>query len=160
MCYHTFKIWKIKREKKKSSSARSRAWAEQSPWEAQEWGFQRILSCDLRQSILIFDPQFLLWRERLGRVNSGWSLWCKGCWDGELRWRRCCPSPRRGSHAQRGSAGTRGISQARTGVGCHPPGDLPNPGIEPTSLALAGGFSTTSPEAQYWVVYVEKRFLS
>ena len=26
-----------------------------------------------------------------------------------------------------------------------PPGDLPNPGIEPTSLALAGGFSTTSP---------------
>ena len=26
-----------------------------------------------------------------------------------------------------------------------PPGDLPNPGIEPTALALAGGFSTTSP---------------
>ena len=30
---------------------------------------------------------------------------------------------------------------------CSPPGDLPNPGIEPTSLispALAGGFFTTS----------------
>ena len=25
------------------------------------------------------------------------------------------------------------------------PGDLPNPGIEPTSPALAGGFSTTEP---------------
>ena len=37
-----------------------------------------------------------------------------------------------------------------TGVGSHalPPGDLPNPGIEPTtrtSLALAGKFFTTTP---------------
>ena len=33
------------------------------------------------------------------------------------------------------------------GLPCPPPGDLPNPGIEPTSLvspALAGGFFTTS----------------
>ena len=33
-----------------------------------------------------------------------------------------------------------------TGVGCHPPGDLPDPGIEPTSLmspALADGFFTS-----------------
>ena len=42
-----------------------------------------------------------------------------------------------------------GILQARIldGLPCPPPGDLPNPGIEPTSLlslALAGGFSTTS----------------
>ena len=42
-----------------------------------------------------------------------------------------------------------------TGVGCHaPPGNLPNPGIEPTSLmssALTGGFFTTSAtwEAQW-----------
>ena len=36
-----------------------------------------------------------------------------------------------------------------TGVGCHPPpGDLPDPGIEPASLAppaWAGGFFTTAP---------------
>ena len=33
-----------------------------------------------------------------------------------------------------------------TEVSCpaHPPGDLPDPGIKPTSLALAGGFFTTS----------------
>ena len=34
-----------------------------------------------------------------------------------------------------------------SGVGCPPPGDLPNPGIEPVSLmspALTGGFFTTS----------------
>ena len=34
-----------------------------------------------------------------------------------------------------------------SGMPCPPPGDLPNPGIEPTSLmspALAGGFFTTS----------------
>ena len=43
-----------------------------------------------------------------------------------------------------------GIFQARThwsGLPFPPPGDLPNPGIEPTSLmspALAGGFFTTS----------------
>ena len=34
-----------------------------------------------------------------------------------------------------------------SGLSCLPPGDLPDPGIEPTSLtspALAGGFFTTS----------------
>ena len=34
-----------------------------------------------------------------------------------------------------------------SGLPCRPPGDLPDPGIEPSSLtspALAGGFSTTS----------------
>ena len=39
-------------------------------------------------------------------------------------------------------------SGKNTGVGCHFPGDLPDPGIEPTSLAfpaLAGGFFTTIP---------------
>ena len=35
----------------------------------------------------------------------------------------------------------------RSGLPCPPPGDLPNPGVEPESLtspALAGGFFTTS----------------
>ena len=34
-----------------------------------------------------------------------------------------------------------------TGVGCHalPPGDLPDPGIEATSPALADRFFTTEP---------------
>ena len=31
-----------------------------------------------------------------------------------------------------------------SGLPCPPPGDLPDPGIEPTSPALAGGFLTTS----------------
>ena len=30
------------------------------------------------------------------------------------------------------------------GLPCPPPGDLPEPGIEPTSPVLAGGFFTTS----------------
>ena len=40
-----------------------------------------------------------------------------------------------------------GILKAWSGLPCPPPGYLPNPGIEPTSLrypALAGGFFTTS----------------
>ena len=32
-----------------------------------------------------------------------------------------------------------------TGLQCPTPGDLPDPGIEPASLALAGGFFTTMP---------------
>ena len=33
-----------------------------------------------------------------------------------------------------------------SGLPCPPPGDLPNPGMEPASLALAGGlFTTESP---------------
>ena len=31
------------------------------------------------------------------------------------------------------------------------PGDLPNPGIEPMSSALAGGFSTTKP---FWEAHI------
>ena len=31
------------------------------------------------------------------------------------------------------------------GLPCPPPGDLPNPGIKPDSLALAGRFFTTKP---------------
>ena len=30
-----------------------------------------------------------------------------------------------------------------SGLPCPPPGDLPDPGIEPASLTLAGGFFTT-----------------
>ena len=42
-----------------------------------------------------------------------------------------------------------GFSGKNIGVGCHcllqGTGDLPDPGIEPTSLALGGGFLTTEP---------------
>ena len=41
-----------------------------------------------------------------------------------------------------------------SGVLCPPPGDLPDPGIEPGSLmcpALAGGFFTTNAEALIYV---------
>ena len=35
----------------------------------------------------------------------------------------------------------------RSGLPCPPPGNLPNPGIETASPALAGGFFTTAPPA-------------
>ena len=35
-----------------------------------------------------------------------------------------------------------------SGLPCPPPGDLPNPGIELESLALAGGFFTTEPRGK------------
>ena len=40
-----------------------------------------------------------------------------------------------------------GISQARIveGLPCPPPGDLPNPEIEPMCPVLVGGFFTTDP---------------
>ena len=38
-------------------------------------------------------------------------------------------------------------------LSCPPPGDLPNPGIEPESLALAGGFFTTAPPGWPMKVY-------
>ena len=31
------------------------------------------------------------------------------------------------------------------------PGDLPNPGIKPVSLALAGGFCTTEPQGKPYI---------
>ena len=41
------------------------------------------------------------------------------------------------------------------------PGDLPDPGTEPGSPALAGGFFTTEPlEKPYFKVYVESLSLS
>ena len=33
----------------------------------------------------------------------------------------------------------------KSGLSFPPPGDLPDPGMEPTSPALAGGFFTTEP---------------
>ena len=43
-----------------------------------------------------------------------------------------------------------------SGLPCPPPGDLPNPGIEPASPALAGRFFTTSTtwEAHIMRIYV------
>ena len=38
------------------------------------------------------------------------------------------------------------------GLPCSPPGDLPDPGIEPTSPALAGGFFTTEPSTMGFAV--------
>ena len=36
----------------------------------------------------------------------------------------------------------------RSGLPCPPPGDLPDPGIEPTSPALASGFFTAEPQGK------------
>ena len=43
---------------------------------------------------------------------------------------------------------------------CHflPPGDLPNPGIEPTPLALAGAFFTTKPSRKPHFILKETLF--
>ena len=35
-----------------------------------------------------------------------------------------------------------------SGLPCPPPGDRPNPGIQPASPALAGGFFTTEPSGK------------
>ena len=37
-----------------------------------------------------------------------------------------------------------------------PPGDLPHPGIEPRSSALAGGFLTTEPPGKPFIVLEEE----
>ena len=44
-----------------------------------------------------------------------------------------------------------------SGLPCPPPGDLPNPGIQPTSLrspALAGEFFITEPPAKTILFYI------
>ena len=38
-----------------------------------------------------------------------------------------------------------------------PPGDLPDPGIEPMSLALAGGFFTTEPPGKLYMWNLKKK---
>ena len=40
------------------------------------------------------------------------------------------------------------------GLPCPPPGDLPNPGIKPDSLALAGRFFTTKPPGKPGFMYI------
>ena len=42
-----------------------------------------------------------------------------------------------------------------SGLLCPPPGGLPDPGIEPASLALAGGYFTTEPPGKPNKVYTE-----
>ena len=50
----------------------------------------------------------------------------------------------------------------RIGLLCPPPGDLPDPGTEPTSLtlpALAGGFFTSSTKWEaHWPAVLEKKW--
>ena len=41
-----------------------------------------------------------------------------------------------------------------SGLLCPPPGDLPNPGIEPTSPAFAGGFFTIWATREYIYIYI------
>ena len=49
--------------------------------------------------------------------------------------------------SQPGSSG-HGIPQANAGVGCHSPGDLPDPGTEPGSPALQADPSSSEPPAK------------
>ena len=43
-----------------------------------------------------------------------------------------------------------------SGLLCPSPGDLPDPGIEPTSLALPGRFFTTEPPRRFFVMYISQ----
>jgi len=45
-----------------------------------------------------------------------------------------------------------------SGLSFSPPGDLPNPRIEPVSPALAGGFFTTEPPGKPIMLYFGKNF--
>ena len=45
-----------------------------------------------------------------------------------------------------------------SGLPCLPPGDLPDPGIEPASASLAGRFFTTEPPGKPFVKYLLKAF--
>ena len=49
-----------------------------------------------------------------------------------------------------------GLSQQEywSGLPLHSPGDLPDPGIEPASPALAGGFSTEPPGKAAWGIQI------
>ena len=66
-------------------------------------------------------------------------LSCFGCfWLFATLWTVACHAPRSMGFSK---------NEYRTGLPCHPPGDLHDPGIKPTSLmspALAKGFFTTS----------------
>ncbi|CAI9178117.1 unnamed protein product [Rangifer tarandus platyrhynchus] len=42
-----------------------------------------------------------------------------------------------------------------SGLPCHPPGDLPNPGIEPAYPALAGGLFTTGSTGEARILVIE-----
>ena len=47
-----------------------------------------------------------------------------------------------------------------SGLSFPSPGDLPDPGIRPTSLALAGGFFTTEPPGKQNQLYVCEKLLN
>jgi len=42
----------------------------------------------------------------------------------------------------------------RSGLPCPPPGDLPDPGIKPMSLALADGFFTTKATWEAQIIFI------
>ena len=64
------------------------------------------------------------------------------------------------------SCGTRALERRLSSCGArayllHGTWDLPGPGLEPVSPALAGGFLTTAPPGKpNWVVYKEQKFIS
>ena len=50
-----------------------------------------------------------------------------------------------------------GISQVRIPESFPPPGDLPDPEIKPSSLALAGRFFITEPPGKLAIIYVDSQ---
>ena len=58
-------------------------------------------------------------------------------------------------HSSPPGSSVMGVSRQEcwSGLPCPPPGDLPDPGVEPTSLpspTLAGGFFTSSATGESW----------
>ena len=50
-----------------------------------------------------------------------------------------------------------GFPGKNSGVDCHSPGDLPDPGIKPTPPALADGFFTTEPPGKPLLSFLKER---
>ena len=81
------------------------------------------------------------------------------------QWLQCCLTLWAPRGCSPPGAPSMGFSRQEhpSGLPCPPPGDLPNPGIGPTSLeapALAGGFFTTSATRKYTdgdalIIYLE-----
>ena len=120
------------------------------------------------------DPENYRAQQREQQLLKGSRLACKGTGDGQ--------SKTRGARVRLGSRGATDVhytcvlsqvrpfatprtvarqaplslefsrSEHRIGLPFPSPGDLPDPGIEPTSPALSGGFSATEPPGNWLTV--------
>ena len=77
-----------------------------------------------------------LFIQHLGSPSGGSGLVAKLCLTLATPWTVVCQAPLSVGFPRQ---------EYWSGLSCPTPGDLPNPGIEPTSPALTGGFFTDEP---------------